>query len=377
MTEKTTAQTTKKMNKKMNKETTMAMDSTHNPLDLETLIIQKLTHIIKTHTSLQPSDEDGKFYGEIFADFRDKLDDCTIKDIFLSDNPYDRLFCVVNDGYFEYETDCYQEVIKTIKKHFDGMVCDGGGDSEPNKSLNFKTHKDFIHDWVYDHIYFEKPYDHYFNQSVLVNIIVNTGDLDHDYTLNKLFGCNSSQQDLGLGSGSEDAEKLVKEKSALVWLMKQQGYSTEVIADFVANGNTHGSQLLQSIYDECTNTSSCMNALTFLVSMTLREVLDLHEDTQRVGVLALEPVGGDEESDKGIYANGYITIHKNTTCGLVDFWNGAGSILEIKLERDVVLPLALIDSVQPDGCRGFGVMSVYGLCSSFWTEDAVKYTRTV
>jgi hypothetical protein len=157
----------------------MTMDSIYSPAELG--IIEQITHIIQTHTSLHPSDEGGKLYGEIDADYRDKLSDCTIRSIFLDNNPYDRFFNVVNDGYFEHESGCYEEVLKTIQKHFG---CD------------FKTHKDFIRSWVYEHIYFEKPYEHYFNQDVQVNIIVNSGDMNFDYTLNNIFEGDYSEQSL-------------------------------------------------------------------------------------------------------------------------------------------------------------------------------------
>ena len=67
----------------------------------------------------------------------------------------------------------------------------------------------------------------------------------------------------------------------------------------------------------------------------------------------------------------HVVLSKDTACGLYDNWSGAGSVLEIELEKDVVLPLKFISSAWPDGGRGYSVANVYGICSSFWT-DTVK-----
>ena len=63
---------------------------------------------------------------------------------------------------------------------------------------------------------------------------------------------------------------------------------------------------------------------------------------------------------------------KDAVCGLYDTWNGAGSVLEIDLEKDVVLPLKYVSSSLPDGGRGWSVANVYGVCSSMWTPTLKK-----
>jgi hypothetical protein len=137
--------------------------------------------------------------------------------------------------------------------------------------------------------------------------------------------------------------------------MKQQGYSVQQINDFIENKDFQGSKLLESIYTECLNTTTCMNALTFFVSMTIDECFDLHE-----------AVSNKENAGKT------MTISKDTPCGLYDPWSGAGSVLEIKLEKDVELPMAYVDSAYPDGCRGYGVDDIYGMMRSFWVNSNIK-----
>ena len=42
------------------------------------------------------------------------------------------------------------------------------------------------------------------------------------------------------------------------------------------------------------------------------------------------------------------------------------------VEKDVRLPIRYIRSALPDGCDGYSIDSVYGLCGSAWESDAVK-----
>jgi hypothetical protein len=84
-----------------------------------------------------------------------------------------------------------------------------------------------------------------------------------------------------------------------------------------------------------------MNALTFFTKMTLKEFIDYQENPTDLT----------------------ISIEKN--CGLYDPWNGAGSVLEIELEKPVKIPKKYIE-MHIDGCRGYGVDEIYGMCSSFW-----------
>lgn len=103
-----------------------------------------------------------------------------------------------------------------------------------------------------------------------------------------------------------------------------------------------------------------MNTLTFLVKMTLQEIIELNE------LIKLQDKNGHKyDATKRPYC-GYIILGKNTECGLFDPWNGAGSVLEISLEKDVRIPVRFIRSALPDGEDGWGVGNVYGVVSSLW-----------
>jgi len=187
--------------------------------------------------------------------------------------------------------------------------------------------------------------------------MVDTGDGNYDFTKNELFGCNYSEK------GLDD-----RDESSLLWLMQQQGYEMDAIKDFVLNENTQDSRLLKSIYQECINTTTCMNTLSFFVKLPLREALDLHEIINNLSNAEC----GSEANEEADPKPSKITLSKNTSCGLYDAWNGAGSVLDIQLEKDVVLPVKYIDSAMPDGCRGYSISSIYGMCGTFWTDGGLK-----
>jgi len=304
-------------------------------------IVRRIKKIIDVHAYFR-ADDSGYYYGEIYADYRDEFDEGTIIDIFKAENPRDKFYELLD--FFDYECECRSEFVKTIKNHF----------NEDSKTLDFNKHENFIHEWVDENIYYTYPYDHYLNQDVCINIIVDCGDGNYDYTKNELFGCNFSEK------GLEG-----REESSLVWLMRQQGYEMEAITEFVENENTQGSKLFESIYQECRNTSTCMNALAFFVKLSLREAIDLHEFVNNI---RFTEKGYEKISDE---QDGEIILDKATACGLYDTWNGAGSMLEIQLEKDVVLPVKYIDSALPDGCRGYSISSIYGIISSFWSDGGL------
>jgi len=274
-------------------------------------------------------DKDGQYYIEIYVDYRDELGEDNIKKILECDTKeqaQEMFNQIMWDMYEDYECDLYQELLKKIESTFKNEVSD-------SENIYY-DYEDEIRDYINDQVYIKYPYDHYLNENVCLNVVVDVGDGNYDFTKNELFGCNYT-------------EKGLKEPSSLVWLMQQQGYTMEQIEKFIEDEDFQGSKFLESVYNECLNTSTCMNALTFFIKTTLKEAIELKGELKD------------------------ITIPKHINCGLVDFWNGAGSLLEIELEKDVIIPKEYIDSITIDGGRGrWGVGEIYGMMSSFWKEIA-------
>ena len=155
----------------------------------------------------------------------------------------------------------------------------------------------------------------------------------------------------------------------MLWLARQQGYKKSELKKALADRGNSQSPLLRSIYCETLNCGSHMNALVFLVKMTLEEYFTLHDGINK-----------ERERNKSYYLSertgrGYLVLSKDTTCGLYDSWNGSGSVLEIKLEKDVRLPFRCIASADHDGCHGYGIREIYGCGSDLWSNNAVKLIR--
>lgn len=288
-------------------------------------IIERIKDIIKKHMYMK-QDEQGYFHSDIYVDYRDGLNDDNIKDIIEADNKMDAFY----DTLDQYVTECiiYEE------NEFMRIM---GNNWDEETYGEFYEYEDFIRDWMFDNVYFNFPYDHYLKDTIQVNLVVDTGDGNYDYTLNNFLSYNAS----------EDEYKEIEEESSILWLVKQQGYTKEDLIKQIEEGTD--SKFLQSVEQELIDCVSHMNALTFFVSMTIKEFIEL------------------ENAEKIVLTNG-------TNAGLMDYWNGAGSLLGIDLEKPVELDMELV-SPHVDGHRGYGVNDVYGMSSDFWKDSVEKIIK--
>lgn len=277
------------------------------------------------------------FYEEIYTDYRDCLDEDTIKNILESDNPGEYFDEIILDGYLEsigyLEHEALEKVIDAIKEKYSDDYNELNEDYDYS-IYNFETDdEDDLRDLLYDYFYVKIPYDHYLNQEIKANIIIDAGDGNYEFTLNNCY--------------NDTFEAC--EESANLWLTRTQGYTREQLEKAVNDMEFNGSKFLSSMYDEVLNCMSSMNALSFFVKATLGELIDFKENKDEI------------ES---------ITVKKNTNCGLADYWCGSGSILGIELEKDVEIPVRFIDSFTIDGGRGsYGIDSIYGMIGSFWNGE--------
>lgn len=168
----------------------------------------------------------------------------------------------------------------------------------------------------------------FLKKEVKVNIGVDTGDSDWDYTANTVPP--------GYG-----ADHILRESSycaSISWLTKQQGHR-ECELHYALKHIQYESELVKnplmfSIAYEVWHEMSIFNQLFFLVKMTIKDVLQLntllqwHEVTKKWG--------------------GYIIINKEATAGFYDSENGGTSLLGIHLEKDVKLPIKFMSCAFPD-----------------------------
>ena len=292
-------------------------------------------------------DENGVFYEEIYADYRDTLDDCTLKKICNDDHPREKLWELLDEWYRDCEWEYADNVIKRVLE------------DEDVAELIENLDEDEVRELIRDQFYVEYPAKHYLAQDVLIDLIVDTGDLNYDFTSNSIGGHFDASDDS------------IPEDSSLLWLARQQGYKKSELKKALADRGNSQSPLLKSIYRETLNCSSHMNALVFLVKMTLEEYFTLRDGIDK------EKKRNESYNLSERTGRGCLVLSKDTTCGLYDSWNGSGSVLEIKLEKDVRLPFRCIASADHDGCHGYGIREIYGCGSDLWSDNAVKLIRTM
>lgn len=291
---------------------------------------------------------DGTFTDELYADYRDEMSNETATQIITDSDPYAHLFEYLSDCYFDSEY-CEREDLKN--KVADAL--EKSGEFSDDEIVDLDMHLDEL---VYDLVSFAYPEDHYLKQKFLVDIMVDTGDGNYDYTLNSVYPCYAGEEG-----------ETIDNKASIVWLSKTQGYGKKEMSLELKKGDvSEPSGFLQSLRQELANLPSHMSVLTFLVEMSLEELIELNR-----GIRLQERNGRFYDATKIPYC-GYIVLDRRTETGLYDPWNGGGSIFEIQLKKDVCLPIRFIRSALPDGGDGYSIESVYGMCCSVWREDMVK-----
>ena len=310
---------------------------------------ERIKEIIENN--FRPNDDGGI---EIYCHYDDELSDTTIKEIMKSENPRQAF----SETLWSFD-DCYEwsNLFDTVKRELK--------DDDKELYLNNQTE---MSDFLYETYSFYYPEKH-FNKSVKVNIMLDTGNMNYDFTRDNVLNWDGQHS-----GGDFDKE------SSLLWLAKQQGKSTLLkkcvkeswkrwMNDEQQYKETTDSKdkFIISAMQELANLTSHMGTMTFLVEMELFDLFEIVEAIQK-----------EKELNKSYYlderkGNGYIVLDKSTMCGLFDCWYGSGSVLEIVCEKDIKIPLRCIFDVVVDGTKiyGYDVNEVYGLIGSAW-QDTLK-----
>lgn len=266
---------------------------------------------------------------EIDADYRDELDNDAIGKITQSDNPKDALHDFLWESYSEQEWEetnyVYKECLKALEEDWDL-------DDEE---------MEFVRDVVNDNVCVNIPEQHFLNQTVDVTAVLDVGDANYEWTNNAIYPAYYSN-DL-------DSEDDIDDESGLAYLTEKQGYSKKDLFDTIKRMDASSEKIdykksypfLESVYVELLNSTSSSNAVTFLLKMTLEELINVIQEGKK---------------DK----NYEITIPKDTRCGLVDYGNGGGSILDINLEKDMKIPFQNFWHYDLDTKLYYGINSIYG-----------------
>lgn len=264
---------------------------------------------------------------EIYTDYNDYMEEKTAGKILESEHPsetfYETILKWYDDTSWNYLSDTWKECCKEL--HID-----------PNNND--------LYEFFQENIYVNYPEDHYLDQDFCVNIVIDNGDANYDFTCHQCYPHYNSRS----------IQETLQNKSGMAWLARTQGYNLpqfrKIYKEYAKtddkkkiNDIKQQYPFIVSCYDEIANLPSHMGALTFFTRMTLRQLLDWHEHKKTVH------------------------INKNIPCGIMDYWSGGGSLLEISLEKDLDIPANKIFRLQVDDCCGpYTVGKTYGMCEDFW-----------
>lgn len=271
-------------------------------------------------------DEGGGYYVlERYVDYREEFPESAIAKILKSKNPQETFWEIVDEWNMDSEDWYYQDEFFNKLEEF----CEENG-------INFDEAKDI----VFEHFYWEYP-DSFLNPSFQAVIRIDNGDADYEFGLHDIFYYTA-----------DDNEELQPE-AGLYWLAEQQGKLPELLQEIkkVQNGEDLGYNFetskgfVQTSIIELNNVCTSVNALTFLTDMDLQDAINI--------------LSGKIHS---------ITLRSNATCGLYDNWNGAGATMDIQLDKDVVIPVDKIYSIDTDD----RFQDVYGMSASAWDSCIVS-----
>lgn len=202
--------------------------------------------------------------------------------------------------------------------------------------------------------------------------------LEHDYKIDLMLA-TENELNYNMGSISDyyiEPERFVlhdpsKDKrwdNALTYIIRQQGHTPDEIieaynklldAEDKKQQPVIEDKFIKSTAEELYDWSTFgCGELTALVKLSGQNLLDV-----------LTKIAKKE---------GNIMLLENTTIGIYDEWNGAGSQLDIQLSKPFIFPASMVRNVQIEKAgrnlnRGWSVDDTYGLVGSCW-KDSCKVT---
>lgn len=199
-------------------------------------------------------------------------------------------------------------------------------------------------DYLFDNYEIRPPYDELLGREAKVNILLGTpveADLDFSSIHDMLLNINEP--------GAADEEVC---DNALSWMAGQQGYDYDSLADAVSCQQERGfsaaldlfGPFLASAASELNNFPNVMGTIAVLTRIPLEDIPKLSAPDHQ------------------------ITVPENTTVGIFAPWVGGGSMLNIELEKPLVIPTEMVFETQVEGvrCDAYTVNQVYGLVDDAW-----------
>lgn len=194
--------------------------------------------------------------------------------------------------------------------------------------------------------------DDVLGETIMVNIGVDTGDSNMDYTANTVPPAYNADHSL------HESEWC----ASIVWLTKQQGHKKGELY-FALDHIKHSPELIRtklmtSIANEVWHTLSIFTQLFFFVRMSVYDLLLLNSLLQ-----------WHHKSGKW---GGYILLNRETTTGFYSTFVGSSSLTDIQLEKEVKLPVKYISEILPDSVYKYPMSGIFK-STSLWDEGKITY----
>lgn len=288
----------------------------------------------------QYDEKNDRYFDEPYIDYNDKLDDKEISKILESDDPERMLIDILCDCYEDDEWQFKKQIINKFQE------------TEAGSKYSWEE----IYNELPEIWYFGIQYECYEQQEVCMDILVDTGDMNYDYTLNAVYPHYN---------GREDDE--IDDKALLVWLAKTQGYTKEQLQNQLTNGKDKldVKGFLETVYQEVINCSASCPTLIFPIKMTLEQAMKICK------IINKRDKNGYKYNPEKREDCGSIVIDKSVDCVLYDYDEGGGGCWGIELEKDVELPIKFIHIAILDGALHYSMKECYGVTSECW-EKALK-----
>lgn len=286
------------------------------------ILEERIKEIIEKKLFLKKN-ADGTYLNEVYIEHHEMHITDTNTLVKLSEGGKEAVYEYLDELYmlnYDNEIDCIKSL---IREHL--------GEDE------FFKNKDIIDEFIADNISIVFPDRFVWSSPVCVNLIIEAfNESEVDFTRNCFSEC--------------DKNNLVLKNGSIKWLINQQGYSVDEFNKEACLKNTFSNNFYSSIFNELSEATSSMNALTTSFIMTLKDVIELKELL----------------NDKKFSA---FKLDKKCNLGLVDFWSGTGSMLSIKLENNLVIPIKNIFNISIDSAFEYGLSDIYGIDSfCYWNE---------
>ena len=237
---------------------------------------------------------------------------------------------MIYDSFTDFEMDKLNEYTRAIVNEFEIDYDEAYDYISENVELNYKP-------------IFDKFMNSTFNAYVA---LTDTNDeMNYDF----------SENYIGDDMTYEEFEEL---HSSYKFLCESQGYDLKdlydcLFTDIDDEAHDTNSKFILTLADEIANVmGSNRPAFVFLLNTSLADYINYKFDGVR------------------------IQLSATTACGLFDWTNGSGSLLEVDLEDPITIPIGQYE-IYYDGEMGYSIHETYGLTSSIWNFGKIlKASKT-